>query len=160
MMNGSENKYSQDCIGRERCEELAKSSSLYRKVYSEVSISSSFVKLIAHKYPILLDKRLKVLSVLLDRGNWMGTTKEIRWRFNIFQLSYSVSSTILGVLMIMWLVYGIRVRFVFLNIIIIIIIILIRDKKGRAHILEIQLNRDYPNSPPSLSAVRFVMFLF
>ncbi|KAL0863184.1 hypothetical protein Bca101_042302 [Brassica carinata] len=61
-----------ETIGRARCEELAKSSSFYRKVYSEI--------------------------------------EEVGWES------------------------------------------LRRDKKGRAHILELQLDRDYPNSPPSLSA--------
>lgn len=45
-MNASGNKFSQESIGRRgRSEELAKSSSFYRKVYSEVGFS--FLKLIS-----------------------------------------------------------------------------------------------------------------
>ncbi|KAG7535625.1 Fanconi anemia complex subunit FancL WD-repeat containing domain [Arabidopsis thaliana x Arabidopsis arenosa] len=80
MMKGSG-----ECIGRERCEELAKSSSFYRKVYSEI--------------------------------------EEIGWE----------PLRRLG---------GDLTYFSFQ----------IFDKKGRAHNLEFQLNRDYPNSPPSVSA--------
>ncbi|KAL1196445.1 hypothetical protein V5N11_023136 [Cardamine amara subsp. amara] len=85
MMNASDNKFSQERIERSRCEELAKSSSFYRKVYSEI--------------------------------------EEIGWE-PLRRLGGDLTFFSFHIL----------------------------DKKGRAHILEIQLNRDYPNSPPSLSA--------
>ncbi|KAF8059551.1 hypothetical protein N665_1229s0015 [Sinapis alba] len=76
---------------RARCEELAKSSSFYRKVYSEI--------------------------------------EEVGWE----------SLRRLG---------GDLTFFSFHTL----------DKKGRAHILELQLDRDYPKSPPSLSAEVPYMF--
>lgn len=39
---------------------------------------------------------------------------------------------------------SIRVTFVYLS---------ARDKKGRVHILEVQLDKTYPKCPPSVSAV-------
>ncbi|CAL9245025.1 unnamed protein product [Arabidopsis halleri] len=80
MMNGSG-----ECMGRERCEELAKSSSFYRKVYSEI--------------------------------------EEIGWE-PLRRLGGDLTFFSFQIL----------------------------DKKGRAHNLEFQLNRDYPNSPPCVSA--------
>ncbi|CAA7034656.1 unnamed protein product [Microthlaspi erraticum] len=84
-MNASGNKSSQESVGRARCEELAKSSSFYRKVYSEI--------------------------------------EEIGWE-PLRRLGGDLTFFSFHIL----------------------------DKKGRAHILEIQLNRDYPKSPPSVSA--------
>ncbi|CAN8251496.1 unnamed protein product [Cochlearia groenlandica] len=72
-------------IGRERCEELAKSSSFYRKVYSEI-----------------------------EEFGWEPLK---RLGGDLTFLSFQIV-----------------------------------DKKGRGHVLEIGLNRDYPKSPPSLSA--------
>ncbi|XP_023642623.1 E3 ubiquitin-protein ligase FANCL isoform X2 [Capsella rubella] len=86
MMNTCGNNLSQECIGvRERCEELAKSSSFYRIVYSEI--------------------------------------EEIGWEL-LRRLGGDLTFFSFHVL----------------------------DKKRRAHILEIQLHRDYPKSPPSVSA--------
>ncbi|VVB18159.1 unnamed protein product [Arabis nemorensis] len=84
-MNVSGNKFSQESKERERCEELAKSSSFYRKVYSEI--------------------------------------EEIGWE-PLRRLGGDLSFFSFHIL----------------------------DKKRRAHILEIQLDRDYPQSPPSVSA--------
>ncbi|KAJ0242015.1 Uncharacterized protein HA466_0213440 [Hirschfeldia incana] len=74
-----------ESIGRARCEELAKSSSFYRKVYSEI--------------------------------------EEVGWE-SLRRLGGDLTFFSFHIL----------------------------DKKGRAHILELQLDRDYPKSPPSLSA--------
>lgn len=111
MMKGSG-----ECIGRERCEELAKSSSFYRKVYSEVWLIIDlflffFLKLIALNEFFCIG--------LLDRGNWMGTAKEIRWRFNVFQLSDFVSSSIFRVsLQNLWLMDNVisTLHYMYLNI--------------------------------------------
>lgn len=35
-----------------------------------------------------------------------------------------------------------------------------RDKKGRLHFMEIQLDKTYPKSPPSISAVGFLSSLW
>ncbi|KAG2293638.1 hypothetical protein Bca52824_040307 [Brassica carinata] len=75
----------EESIERARCEELAKSSSFYRKVYSEI--------------------------------------EEVGWE-SLRRLGGDLTFFSFHIL----------------------------DKKGRAHILELQLDRDYPNSPPSLSA--------
>lgn len=56
---------------------------------------------------------------LLDRGNWMGTAKEIRWRFNVFQLSDFVSSSIFRVsLQNLWLMDNVisTLQYMYLNI--------------------------------------------
>ncbi|CAH8364051.1 unnamed protein product [Eruca vesicaria subsp. sativa] len=74
-----------ESLGRERCEELAKSSSFYRKVYSEI--------------------------------------EEVGWE-SLRRLGGDLTFFSFHIL----------------------------DKKGRAHMLELQLDRDYPKSPPSLSA--------
>ncbi|XP_010463517.1 PREDICTED: E3 ubiquitin-protein ligase FANCL-like isoform X1 [Camelina sativa] len=86
MNASSGNNLSQECIGgRARCEELAKSSSFYRIVYTEI--------------------------------------EEIGWE-PLRRLGGDLTYFSFHIL----------------------------DKKGRAHILEIQLDRDYPKSPPSVSA--------
>ncbi|CAH2043296.1 unnamed protein product [Thlaspi arvense] len=84
-MNASGDKFSQESIGRARCEELAKSSSFYRKVYSEI-----------------------------EEVGW-EPLRRLGGDLTFFSFH-------------------------------------IQDKKGRAHILEIQLDRDYPKSKPSVSA--------
>lgn len=77
-----------ESIERARCEELAKSSSFYRKVYSEI--------------------------------------EEVGWE-SLRRLGGDLTLFSFHIL----------------------------DNKGRTHILELQLDRDYPKCPPSLSSVCF-----
>lgn len=41
-----------------------------------------------------------------------------------------------------------------------LVIAIARDKKGRVHYMEIQLDKSYPKSPPSISVVGIILFLY
>ncbi|KAH0850770.1 hypothetical protein HID58_095253 [Brassica napus] len=88
----------EESIERARCEELAKSSSFYRKVYSEI-----------------------------EEVGW-ESLRRLGGDLTLFSFQHSVSCCFVE----------------FVN--------MYRDNKGRAHILELQLDRDYPKCPPSLSS--------